>query len=216
MKAIIFDMDGVIVDSEPIWKIINFRVYKEFDIPMDDKLYSIIIGKTEDEVFKPFLEKKGHKGKELEDLNQKAIQRRRKLFIETAKDKLELFPKAKEKIIELNKKGYKLAIATSSFKQLMDLVVNKFHIRKYFEVLYSGEDVVNGKPNPEIYLKTMKKLGVKAHETVIIEDSIQGLKAAKDSGAYCIAVETTNPKDKLSSADKIIKDISYLPADFDY
>ncbi len=214
MKAVIFDMDGVIVDSENLWEKLTFQLYEEFDISVDNTVLDLIRGRTEDEVFKPFLEKKGYKCKELEDLNQKAIQRRRELFFEIGKDKLRLFPKAKEKIIELNKKGYKLAIATSSFKQLMDLIVDKFVIRKYFDVLYSGEDVVNGKPNPEIYLKTMKKLGVKPEETVIIEDSIQGLKAAKDSGAYCIAVETTNTKDKLSSADKIIKDISHLNTEF--
>lgn len=214
MKAVIFDMDGVLIDSEPIWKIVNFQVYGEFDIFMNDEIYQTVIGKTEDEVFKPFLKEKGYSGKELEDLNKKAIQKRRELFIKNAASKIKLFPKAREKIIKLNKNGYKLAIATSSFKELLDLIVDKFKIRKYFDVLYSAEDVVNGKPNPEIYIKTMNKLGVTPKETVIIEDSISGLKAAKSSGAFCIAVETTNPKEKLLSVDKIIKDISKLDIPF--
>ncbi len=213
-KAIIFDMDGIIIDSEPIWKVVNIQIYGEFDIYMDDTIYEKIIGRTEEEVFRPFLKEKGYSGKELEDLNLKAMKRRREVFLEYAKSKLQLFPKAKEKIIELHENGYKLAIATSSFKELLELVVDKFEIREYFDLLYSAEDVKKGKPNPEIYLKTMNKLDVKPSETIIIEDSIQGLEAAKASGAFCIAVETTNPKEKLKQADRVIKDMADLEIDF--
>jgi len=214
IKAIIFDMDGVIVNSEPLWKIVNFEIYRKYKIFMDDKIYEKVIGRVEEEVFGPFFEEKGFSGKELEEINKKAIKERRELFMKKAEKRLEMFKGAKEKIIELKNKGYKLAIATSSFKSLMDLVVDKFEIREYFDILYSAEDVKNGKPNPEIYLKTMNKLNVKPNETVIIEDSINGIKAAKASGAYCIAVETTNPKEKLIVADKVIKEINKLDIPF--
>lgn len=212
-KAVIFDMDGVLINTEWLWKEVNFSIYKKYDINIDDETYQTVIGRTEDEVFRPFLAKRGLRGKELEEINKKAMRERRELFMEKAKLDLEMFPGAIEKIKELKQKGFKLAIATSSTKELLDLVLKKFNIDLYFIVVIPGDEIANSKPNPEIYLKTIQQLNLKPEECIIIEDSISGIKAAKAAGAFCIAVATTFSKEKIekqTKADKIIKNICEL------
>ena len=91
---------------------------------------------------------------------------------------------------------YKLAIATSATRAMVDVIMEPLQLLSYFTVVQTSDDVVNGKPNPEIYLKAMNRLGVQPAESVVLEDSSNGARAGKNAGAYTIAVPSIHTRDQ--------------------
>jgi len=112
------------------------------------------------------------------------------------------------------KGNYKLAVASSSSHKLIDIIINRLNIRSFFDDFVSGADVVNSKPDPEIFLLTAKRLGVKPENCLVIEDSSHGVKAAKDAGMKCIGFYGSNTYlQDISAADKLIGDFSEFDAE---
>jgi HAD superfamily hydrolase (TIGR01509 family) len=121
-----------------------------------------------------------------EDPRQLLARRDAEVFARFSRD-VQAMPGMREALDKFRPK-YKLAIATSATRRFVDLVMERLQIRDYFEVLQTSEDVLEGKPAPEIYLKAMSKLGVVPAGSVVLEDSSNGALAGKRSGAYTIAV----------------------------
>lgn len=103
-----------------------------------------------------------------------------------------------------------LAIATSSRKGYVNFIMDKFNLRKYFPIIVTAEDVTNGKPDPEIYLKTAEALHVNPEDCVVFEDALSGIRAAKSAGMKVIAITSTYKREELEMADKAINSLTEI------
>ena len=199
IKAVIFDMDGVIVDSEPInYEVIRIT-FEKAGVKISKKEFIeewVVKGTGSREAIKRHDIKMS-----LEDL-QKI---KKKIYLDVLKRKVKLKPDAKRTIINLHKK-YKLALASQGHRYNVDMIVKKFKLSKFFQAIIGKQDVSKGKPNPEIFLKASKELKVKPEECLVIEDTEKGIIAAKRAGMICIAVPDSWTKryNDFSKADSVV------------
>ena len=209
IKGIIFDMDGVLTDTEPINELAtNTALKKLHGIELDKKILMTLKGMREKEYYEMLRKQYGFTG----DL-EKFLVEKKNAFEKILDGRNISFP-ATGKVIKGLKKNYKLALATSCDKRKFDIISKSFD-KSLFDVIIVGEDVTNGKPHPECYRLAIKKLGLKPDECVVIEDAVKGIIAAKSAGAKCIGIAGTFPKEELeeTDADLIIAEIKYLTKD---
>jgi beta-phosphoglucomutase len=210
IKCVIFDMDGVVVNTEPLSHAAGSEMYKSLGINVPDEVYSTFVGNSDKMIVA--------KLKNLYDIkltHQELLEEKYKYFFnafDNAKD-LGLMPGVKQLIQELHSKGIKLILASSSSKKKIEAIFTRFGLHDYFDGKLSGEDFEESKPNPAIFLEAVRLSGFAKKECLVIEDSTNGIKAAKAAGLYCIAYESGHglPQD-TSEADKVITDF----ADLDY
>jgi len=208
IKAIIFDMDGVLVDSEPINYEVNKIAFEKAGVKISKKEFIeewVVKGTGSREAIKRHNVKMS-----FEDL-QKI---KKKIYFDVLKKKVKLKPNAKTALIRLNKK-YKMALASHAHKYNVNIIVSKFSLDKFFHVILSKQDVNKGKPDPEIFLKASERLGVKPDECLVIEDTEKGIIAAKRAGMMCIAVPDnwTKKYNNFSRADLVVKSLREITID---
>ncbi len=182
-KAVIFDMDGVMIDSEPLWEktetILLGRRGIDYNPSYRDKIVGLNqkdSGKLLKETFR------------LEEPVKELLDERISILLQLYERELKAMPGVLKLLNELRESGFLLAVASSSPYRVIKFVLDKFVLNDFFRVVVSGDFVELGKPNPDIYLHTAKELGVIPAECIVIEDSINGLKSAKAAGMLCIAV----------------------------
>ena len=177
IKAVIFDMDGVIVDSEPLHFMVWAEIFrKKFGIKLYKKDFANLFGTSDMHTVHHFLKKYKLKA----DSEELRLEKKR-LFQKIAAKKLKLFPGVKNLIKKLSKK-YKLALTSTEWKETIKKDLTKFGLYNYFDVIIGKEDVKRHKPDPEPYIITAKKLGLKRSECVVIEDSVWVLRQQKEQG----------------------------------
>lgn len=202
IKAVVFDMDGVIVNTEMLhflaWKIL---FYKEKGVKIKEKDFERLIGTLDIDTVRYFFKKYKVRGNV-----QEWRMKKKRIFTKLLKEKVKSFPGVKGVIKRLSKK-YKIGIATSSWDQHIRIVLRKFGLKPYISKVIGKEDVRNHKPHPQIYQKMSKRLGVKESECVVVEDSVVGVLAAKRAKCKCIAVTNSFPASKLKKADLIVRDL---------
>ncbi len=210
IKAIIFDMDGVIIDSEPIHKQVERSIFERLNIEVSEEEHNSYVGKTSMGMWNEIKFKHNLK----EDISSEEIVRLEvDRYIEhlLADDDIKPINGVREFINELHIDDIKLALASSAVRKSIETVINLFELEEYFGISISGEDIENGKPFPDIFLKAAKELGVKPMECVVIEDSKNGVMAAKAAGMKCIGFKNPNSGDQdLSSADMVINSFSQI------
>jgi len=212
IKAIIFDMDGVIIDSEPLWEKV-FKVYferKGIKYPTSYTFQEYINvhyrGRSQNYIIR--LLKKQFK---LKDSYQKIFDERTKMLFEIFDKELKAVPGTIPAIKRFHKHGYPLLLASSSPKKVINYVVNKYKIKKYFKHFVSGDNFKIGKPNPQIFLTSAKLLKKKPADILVIEDSISGVQAAAKAGMKCVVVKQPySPYSKLKTANLIVKNLDKL------
>ncbi len=201
IKAVIFDMDGVLVDSEGIWNETLRRIVEGQGKRYDERVRKKTLGMKGNESMKVYKKSFGLRGSAIE-----LWKKRKKMAIELFRKKLKMNNGAMRLVRQLKKRGYKLAIATSDDDEIFKQNYRKFGWKKYFKVVETGDDVRHGKPNPEIYIKTARSLGVKAAECAVIEDAPNGVMSAKNAGMTTIALQTRfTTRKRLRDADYIVK-----------
>lgn len=208
MKYVIFDMDGVLINSEPVTMKAASDALTEYGVNHTMKDFEEFIGAGEDK-FITCLTKRDNKT----EVCDAAMKKMYDLIAERADDELVVYPSATKLLSQLKLKGYTLALASSSAMQKLEVSLKAAKIpNDTFDVILSGSDVKNKKPDPEMYLTAMKKLGAKPHECIIVEDAINGVKSAKSAGVECFAVTTSFDKETLKSngADYVYDDIIKL------
>jgi beta-phosphoglucomutase len=191
--AVIFDMDGVLVDSNPfhIEKWIDFL--NERKIPFDrETLPELLLGKRNDTLFRHFL------GPDLTREESKRLSEEieavfRKVFKAHAKP----LPGLDRLIEECHRAGAPLAVASSAMRKNVEFVVEALGYGRYFHTVVSGDEVTHPKPDPEIYLKTAGHLGIKPADAVAFEDSYPGIGAVKNAGMKCVAIASSFPIEDL-------------------
>ncbi len=199
MQAVIFDMNGVIIDDEYIHERAFSQVLKSHGIKLTHQVYlDSCAGRTDGAGFEQLSEQFKVSIDVDEALKEKAAAY------------LELFPKHKRtypgvvELISLLQNHFVLALTTSSSKSEAHLVLTEFNIKEVFSVVVTAEDVVRGKPDPQPYLLTASQLGVDPSDCMVIEDSTSGIRSAKAAGMTCIAITTTHSASELTEADVVV------------
>lgn len=206
IRAILFDLDGVIIDSEPL----HFEAHKEIlkdygiELTLDDYL-DFGVAKGDDNLYRKVSERPGI----LLDKN-KISKRKKQAYCKILDKKGKLMPGVLEILQDFSKK-YDLAIVSSGIKASVEYVLEKFDIKKYFKIIIAGEDADRVKPFPDVYLKALEKLNYSKNECLAIEDSETGIKAANNAGLKCIAIPNEFTKNQdFSSADMLLSNINEL------
>lgn len=201
-------MDGVLVDTEPVHYRVSAKQFENLAIEVPDELYHTFTGNSNKMIYQKI---KNYFG--LDQEVAQLIEDKNKLFYSAfAENKqLTLMPGVKDLIIELHQKGMQLIVASSSEMEIINMVFDRFDLNPYFTYKLSGNDFPESKPNPAIFLKAVELSQHAANECIVIEDSTNGIAAAKAAGIYCIAYKSkTGVGQNQSSADEIITDFSQL------
>ncbi len=211
MRAVIFDMDGVLVDSEPLYIDMNQKFFRELgaDIPVEEHHTFVGISAT---AMWGYIREKFALTASVEELIQKEKDLKYQLLRDSA-----LLPMAgaTELLAALHSSGVSLALGTSSLRKNASLILEKTNLLQYFDVLTTGEEVKRGKPSPDLFLLAAEKMGRTPQECIVIEDSANGVKAAKAAGMLCIALRNPNSGNQdISEADYIVEDFGRNTRDF--
>jgi len=208
IQTVIFDMDGVIVDTEPVHRYAYFKQFAELNIDVTEEMYTSFTGFSTRNTFQKLKEIFTIE-LEVEDL----IQRKRIIFNDAfdSKADLELLDGVEELIKNLHQSGIQLILASSASKVTISRVFNRFKLHDYFTHLVSGEDFPKSKPHPAIFEHAASLSIAPIENCLIIEDSTNGVKAAKAAGIYCIGYNSINSKlQDLSLADFVINNFNEL------
>ncbi|MBB5336137.1 HAD superfamily hydrolase (TIGR01509 family) [Pectinatus brassicae] len=213
MKAVIFDMDGVIVDSEAFHIKIKMQTLQEYGIEAQAKDCVPYAGRSSKAFFTDFV-KKSKKNIAIEEI----VARKHTLTTEYIQSGKEIKPVAGaiELIKELYAHKIPLALASSSVRTNIETFLKKFGVYECFSVVLSGAELPESKPNPAIYLQAAEKLGFKPEDCAVIEDAHAGVVAAKRAGNYCIAFNNPfyeNCMADLSAADMMVDSLLELSAE---
>ena len=209
IKAVIFDMDGVMIDSEPLWEKTERILLARRDIEYTADYRDQIVGLNQNDSGKLLVETF-----KLEEKVEDIISERVEILFGIYVEELEVVEELIPLLNQLRDKGYKLAVASSSPLRVINFVLDMFSLHEYFPIVVSGECTDMGKPHPAIYLDTADKLEVSPSECVAIEDSINGVKSAKAAGMYCIAVPDKRlTQDKFQNADLILPSLNRITPD---
>lgn len=211
LKAVIFDMDGVIIDSEPTHMKLENEAYKKLGIDVSTDEHHSFVGTTSYYMWE-VLKNKYKLNQTLEEL----VDYDRNIYFKyLVSDECEiiLINGVKELIKDLHENGVKLAIASSSPLNVIEAVAKKFKIEQYFEAFVTGDFVKKSKPEPDIFIFASEKLGVNPRNCVVIEDSHNGVLAAKKAGMKCVGINSDHEGSQdISMADLVInsfKEVNY-------
>lgn len=207
IKAAIYDLDELMVDSTAIHLKADTEVLKFYDYDytrVNEEMENKFMGRRVSDMYKEIL-KILNADIKLEEI----LQKREEIFLKLVRDELELMPGLETSLKVCQDLNLKIALASSGTNRYIDVVLEKFEIVKYFEVIVSGDDVKKGKPDPETFSVAAKKLGLEPNECVVLEDATNGIKSAKAAGCQCIAVKNSNtPPQDLSLADVAIDSLN--------
>lgn len=202
IKALIFDMDGLMIDSERLYFQTEKEIAAQFGKKTKEETFGKMMGRNPLESMNIFKE----------DLDiplpaEELLEMRTTIMREKLKSDLVPMP-GLMKIIDSFSNKLKMAITTGAQKEFLDIVVDILGLRDKFQVLQPSDEIVKGKPHPEIYLVTCTKLQLKPGECVVLEDSFNGVLAAKKAGCYVIAVPSEYTKEHdFTPADFIAKNL---------
>jgi len=199
IKAVIFDMDGVLIDSEPLWRTAMVKGFKQFGMTVTEEECKTTMGRRINEVVNYWVN--------IHSVNPLKSPEIEKTIIEVLLNLIEKEGEAMAGVIDLlnfcKSKQLKIGLATSSSELLMQTVLNKLQIKNHFNSVVSAQNLKYGKPNPEVFLICAENLGVNPSECIVIEDSINGAIAAKAAQMHLIVVPDANSlnPEKFSIAD---------------
>ena len=209
IEAVIFDMDGVIIDSEPLHFESDKMTMKFYEKEIADDELNNYVGVSNPEMWGE-LRSKYELVASVEELIEKQFYFKKYLIGDR---KLEPISGIREFLEELKSSGIRIGLASSSSREFIELILTNLEVKKFFEVIISGDDVQKSKPAPDIFLKAAKELKVEPLNCLVIEDSSHGVKAAKLANMRCIGFSNPNSGNQdLSLADTIvssIKEINY-------
>ena len=208
LQCVIFDMDGVIIDSEEIHKKAYYETFKNLGVEVSEELYKTMTGSSTINAFQKLV---NHFN--LDDIPEELVLQKRKCYVNYFENDptLSLVNGVKELIQFLYKQNLTLVLASSSAMVNINRVFSRFDLNEYFTAKISGADLIASKPHPEIFEKAAILGGVSKEQCVVIEDSDNGIEAANKAGIYAIGYRNLLITDQtLNKADLIINDFKEL------
>ena len=208
IQTVIFDMDGVIVDTEPVHHFAYYQHFNELNIEVSDALYRSFTGNSTRNIFQKL---KAHYN--LTDEVEHLILRKRELFNEAfdLKEDLYLIDGVEALIKDLHSNGMQLIVASSASKVTIDRVFTRFNLHQYFTHIVSGEDFPKSKPHPAIFQHAASLSKAPKENCIVIEDSANGIQAAVAAGIFCVGYDSFHSKDQdLSKANVIVRHFNEL------
>jgi len=209
IKGVLFDMDGVLVDSEPFICKAALIMFSELGFRVLPEDFQPFVGMGENRYIGGVAEK--HRIKiDIEQVKARTYE----IYGTLVRGKLSPLPGAHEFISECRKKKFKLALATSADRIKMEINLKEIGLtRDSFHSIITGLDVKNKKPSPDIYLEAAKSLGVNPRECLVVEDAVSGIEAGKAAGCRCLAVTSSFDAELLKEADWICDSLLNVPAE---
>lgn len=208
LKAVLFDMDGVIVNSEPLHRKAYYRMFSEFGINVSDKMYDTFTGQATLPICQKLCQEF--------DLAVKpeVLVQRKRLYFKTLFENdtaLELIPGVQERIEDYYQAGLRLVLASSASMSNINQIFQRFDLDRYFVAKLSGADLAASKPHPEIFIKAANASGCDKSACMVIEDSTNGIRAAHAAGIFCVAYKSQHSHDQnYELADLIITDFKTI------
>jgi len=209
IKGVLFDMDGVLIDSEPFICKAALIMFSELGFRVLPEDFQPFVGMGENRYIGGVAEK--HRIKiDIEQVKARTYE----IYGTLVRGKLSPLPGAHEFISECRKKNFKLALATSADRIKMEINLKEIGLtRDSFHSIITGLDVKNKKPSPDIYLEAAKSLGVNPRECLVVEDAVSGIEAGKAAGCRCLAVTSSFDAELLKEADWICDSLLNVPAE---
>jgi beta-phosphoglucomutase len=206
--AVIFDMDGVIVDNMPYHRKAWGKFFEKYKPLMNLEDFIQHMGKSNEDLMTIVF---GNKitGEEIRVLGEE----KEALYREIYAPDVSPLPGFIDFLKVLKKNHVKTAVATAAPRTNLDFLLEHIVVRNDFDVLIDDSEVIKGKPNPEIYLKAAERLGFSPERCLVFEDSLAGIQAAINAGMKVIGVATTNPPEKMENTDLVIKDFTEVSLD---
>ena len=204
-KAFIFDMDGVIIDSENLHSVTKVQAIRSFGVEVSEADLNLqsYVGRSAKSFFSDVLAKYPELGDDWEVLAKKKHELYQKILREDPD--LKPIDGIPELLARLKEKGYKIGLGSSSIMANVQLVLNRFGIIDYFDAIAAGSEVEHAKPAPDVYLLAASRLGIAPENCTVVEDATAGIAAAKAAGMRCIAVRNPNSgAQDFSQADEVI------------
>ncbi|QRM90655.1 HAD-IA family hydrolase [Lacinutrix sp. WUR7] len=208
LKAILFDMDGVIVDTEPLHHKAYHKMFDDYNMNVNTTLYESLTGQSTKNVCKKLCTHF--------NLNVNAnelVERKRHHFKDLFFNdpSLKLIDGVHDIIKDYHKNGLTLVLASSASMLTINNIFTKFDLDQYFIAKLSGAELKASKPHPEIFTKAATASGFKRSECLVIEDSTNGIKAAYDAGIYCVGYDSLNSKNQdYSLANKVVSNFNEI------
>ena len=203
-SAVIFDMDGVILDTEPLYTKAEIRLFSEYGVTIPEEDWSLFRGCTEQDFFNLSMKRY----KITEDKN--VFMEKGRAYVRDEFKKSLAFMPGFHRLHKMVKQHYHIGLVTASPGHNLDWLRTLIELDDLFEHIISGDDTDNNKPHPEPYLAMMSRLGVEPKNTVIIEDSLHGVQSGLASGAFVIAKTGSVPDSQLSIAHRIISHLNEI------
>jgi HAD superfamily hydrolase (TIGR01509 family) len=209
IRAVIFDLDGVLADSEPTWDEIDAQLLGEYGVKYRGEYHRDVLGvsyRASVEFFKKTFDIKAP--------TEEMMQRRGEIATEFFANRIGLFPHVKEVLEELRQMNLKLAVATSSVSASARPFLDRHLLTAFFEVIITGDEIERGKPHPDIYLRAAEKLGIVPHECLVIEDSLSGVAAGKAANMRVAAIPDrrfVDPRVYEKKTDYLLDTVAEIP-----
>jgi beta-phosphoglucomutase len=207
LQAVIWDMDGVLLNSNPYHFAAWHQIFEKNHWDVSDKALVSSYGMTNDEVIRSF---------DVGPLDQETINaislQKEIIFRKNISAKVKYLPGVEHWLQEFKNQGIKQALASSGCWDNINTILDALHARQYMDAVVSGEGGPS-KPAPDVFLLAAKQLAISPVHCLVVEDAIAGVAAAKAAGMKCLAVTTTNPPEKLIEADLILTDLTFLNKD---
>jgi HAD superfamily hydrolase (TIGR01509 family) len=212
IQTVIFDMDGVIIDSEPVYFEIDKQMFQELNIAVSFEEHCSYVGTSAQNMWDTIINKHGIPNKR-EELMIKEYGLYKEYLANA--DDLRAIDGVVELINDLHKNNFKLILASSSRMETIDIILDRFNLADLFIGKISGYELAHSKPHPEIFLRAAQLIKSEPKECVVIEDSRNGVTAAKAAGMKCIGFLNPSSGDQnLTDADMVIRSFKEFNADF--
>lgn len=194
LEAILFDLDGVLIDSEPLHEEAKRRVFAHYEIDVPETVYDEFKGRTDAEVLEHVAKSYARDGVRVTDL----IERKREEFWRLLEDLVPM--EGAEAFVRTAAARYRVALTTSASQTTRELAFDPLGWAEHFEVFVTAEDVEQSKPHPEPYRLTARRLGVEPQHCLVIEDSLSGVRSARAAGCRVAALTTSMTEEQLREA----------------
>ena len=208
IQTVIFDMDGVIVDTEPVHHYAYVQHFRQLNIEVSPEMYASFTGNSTKNIYERLKETYN-----LAQDVQTLVETKRNLFNDAfdSKEDLYLLDGVEDLIKDLHSNGMQLVLASSSANVTIERIFDRFNLHHYFTHKVSGEDFPKSKPHPAIFLKAAELAQTPVENCIVIEDSTNGIQAAKSANIYCVGYDSFHSKlQDYSKADRVITHFNEL------